>query len=337
LLFRSRPSLKTLVLSWCHLVDDHAAALGRALGATTCKLQGLNLFGNFIDDAGVQALVEGLRLNDTVASLRLGDNVFGDVGIQKIASLLRTNKILTNLDVCYSRIFFTGASALSGALLKNKTLLHLDLKGCFHEADSETILSFIDTFLPSQSSLKTLDLSQNKLEDRHALRIGEAFRTNKCLEYLDLSGNSIGDKGASALADGLRRNSSLMRLCLSGNKIGSAGITDLMSTLHQTNFMLDCLPCSRNSGSGGVTLKHEESVLRLCLANKRAKTAFERLKIERQSIRLDLWPAALVPINQKRDFLFSILRTNPQLLLHPTRRSDLKRRRLDEAFGTLSK
>ena len=71
-----------------------------------------------------------------------------------------------------------------------------------------------------QSSLKTLDLSNNKIGDRGAAKLAEGIKHLTSLETLHLGLNGIADDGVVALTGGIRSLTSLKTLDLSNNKIG---------------------------------------------------------------------------------------------------------------------
>ncbi|RUS84468.1 hypothetical protein EGW08_007764 [Elysia chlorotica] len=80
-----------LSLRHCKITNKGAAALGRCLGSAkkaNTKLVSLNLTGNFIEDAGAEALAGGLRMNRTLMSLTLTSNYIGDKGVARIAEAL---------------------------------------------------------------------------------------------------------------------------------------------------------------------------------------------------------------------------------------------------------
>ncbi|GFO11884.1 leucine-rich repeat-containing protein 71-like isoform x2 [Plakobranchus ocellatus] len=83
--------IQHLSLRHCKITDKGAAGIGSCLGTakkTNTKLVSLNLTGNLIGDAGVEALAGGLRMNRTLMALTLTSNNIGDKGVAKIAEAL---------------------------------------------------------------------------------------------------------------------------------------------------------------------------------------------------------------------------------------------------------
>ena len=71
--------------------------------------------------------------------------------------------------------------------------------------------------------LNELDLAWNGLGDDGAQEIGACLMTNSTLVSLNLSNNAIKGTGAVVLASGLNNNTRLKQMRLQGNPIGRAG------------------------------------------------------------------------------------------------------------------
>ncbi|XP_015771028.1 PREDICTED: protein NLRC5-like isoform X2 [Acropora digitifera] len=96
-----------------------------------------------------------------------------------------------------------------------KSLELVDLNGSDF---SHRLFSTLFLALRVNTSLTSLDLSENFIGDKGANSLSEALRVNISLTYLDLGGNSIGNEGAHSLSEALRVNTSLTSLRLDGNK-----------------------------------------------------------------------------------------------------------------------
>ncbi|KAG0020121.1 hypothetical protein BGZ82_011691 [Podila clonocystis] len=89
---------------------------------TNSTLTTLKLLSNSIGDKGAQALSEALKINTTLATLDLRYTSIGDNGAQALAEALKTNTTLTTLDLRNTSIGDNGAQALADALKTNSTL-----------------------------------------------------------------------------------------------------------------------------------------------------------------------------------------------------------------------
>ena len=104
------------------------------------------------------------------------------------------------MDLFLNKIGATGATALSKALGVNSTITSLNIGG-------------------------------NNIEDEGATELAEALKVNKSITTLDLRDNNIGPEGAIALAEALTVNSSITSLDLDNNKIGATGATEWAKAL----------------------------------------------------------------------------------------------------------
>ncbi|XP_074621745.1 uncharacterized protein LOC141880193 [Acropora palmata] len=116
------------------------------------------------------------------------------------------------------------------ALTFNSTVSSLKV---FHNytSDRDKKYFFLAQALRVNSSLSSLDLSDNSISDEGVNSLAQALRVNTSLSSLDLSSNSIGDEGANSLAEALRVNKSLSSLDLSWNSIGAEGANSLAQAL----------------------------------------------------------------------------------------------------------
>ena len=116
----------------------------------------------------------------------------------------------------------------------------------FFAPASKRSLSMLCLALRVNTSLTTLDLSENSIGDKGASSLSEALRVNTSLTSLHLSENSIGDEGASSLSEALTVNTSLTSLHLSENSIGGEGASSLSEAL-RVNTSLTSLDLFYNS------------------------------------------------------------------------------------------
>ncbi|XP_060760355.1 NACHT, LRR and PYD domains-containing protein 12-like [Neoarius graeffei] len=92
-------------------------------------------------------------------------------------------------------------------------------------------------------TVKTLDLSRNKLEDSGVKRLCALLENPHCkVETLGLWGCGVADEGCAALSSALRSNPSHLReLDLSYNKLGDSGVKRLCAGLENPHCKLETL------------------------------------------------------------------------------------------------
>ena len=133
---------------------------------------------------------------------------------------------------------------------------HLDVSKDFYFTGINAAgAAAISIALTGNSSLITLNLSDNSIGDAGASSLSQALKENSCLNTLNLNGNRIGDAGASFLSQALTANCSLNTLNLSRNLLGGAGASSLSLAL-TANSSLTILDLSRNliDGAGASSL-----------------------------------------------------------------------------------
>lgn len=102
------------------------------------------------------------------------------------------------------------------------------------------------------SSLVTLDLSDNMVEDSGAVAICEALRDNLSLKRLVLKGNQITDAGVEKMANALLPNRHLRCLDLYGNQITAQGAAQLRRLLQRTHHLETLVVGANTLGDEGV-------------------------------------------------------------------------------------
>jgi hypothetical protein len=165
-----------------------------------------------IRDADLTDLMEALRINATLTTLKLTSNNLGVEGARALAATLNTTKI-TSLYLRWNRIGDEGARSLAAAL--NATLTSLDLScNNIGPVGARALASALNT-----TCITSLCLTRNNIGDEGARSLAAALDNNSTLTRLDLAFNNIGDEGARLLAAAL--NATLTSLDLGFNDIGA--------------------------------------------------------------------------------------------------------------------
>ena len=192
--------------------------------------------------------------NDANLYLKLALHVIGECKtcsenlFTKLANTFGKSLDLTEIGIPFmSR---TRIAAFSQALAVNTSLTTLNLSDNYIGAEGAFSLS---QALAVSTSLTTLNLSDNSIFDEGATSLSQALAVNTSLTTLDLSLNYIGAEGAFSLSQALAVSTSLTTLDLSENSIGDEGATSLSQAL-AVNTSLTTLNLSDNSiGDEGAT------------------------------------------------------------------------------------
>ena len=186
-----------------------------------------------------------------------------------------------HLDMSPSKDFYrtginaAGAAAISIALTGNSSLITLNLSD---NSIGDAGASSLSQALTENSSLITLNLNGNSIGHAGASSLSQALTANCSLSTINLSRNLLGDAGASSLSLALTSNSSLSTLDLSFNLIDGAGASSLFQAL-TANSSLTSLDLMYNSvGNDGAlslsqALAANSSLTSLDLSNNRIDEA----------------------------------------------------------------
>ena len=127
------PQLTELCLSNMNMGRNECTALSTLLRCTTTQLENLNLFGNNIDDEGIEVLVNALSTNgNKLQELDLSNNEqITCQGWKTLSTLLETPGCkLETMHIGSNNIGNEGALVFANALVNNSTLNKLDLDYC---------------------------------------------------------------------------------------------------------------------------------------------------------------------------------------------------------------
>jgi hypothetical protein len=109
----------------------------------------------------------------------------------------------------------------------------------------------------SNSTIVSLDLSANDLNDHSGLYLARILNRNQSLERLDLDNNNLGSQTCAAFGESLMKNSTLKHLNLDSNPLGSgdqAGLKKMIEALkyNKTLVSLNLWRTSINPSMGSI-------------------------------------------------------------------------------------
>jgi len=199
-----------------------------------------------------QAIVEA---GSQLESLSLLNAECGNDGATVLANALQQHEEtqLTNLrKLCLpgNNITNAGGARLAKALTTGQSKLEvLDLHA---NQLTKAFGSDLAALLEQNTSLRFLDVSNNKLGDKGVQAIATALRNhNTTLEQLNLFDTQLTNASCHAFAGALRNNTTLKKLNLYNNtKIDATGVQTLASALEFHNYTLERLEVTKKSVRG---------------------------------------------------------------------------------------
>jgi protein tyrosine phosphatase/Ran GTPase-activating protein (RanGAP) involved in mRNA processing and transport len=197
----------------------------------------LSLQGTAVSE-GDAADIAGVLKKNKLQMIQLGACSLSDESLKIITKSLYTGlscKTIARIDLSTSdappvgnALGREGSEGLARLIEKCHNLHHLKLADCNIDCHNLTIIA---KGLRKTTSLKTLDLSYNHVDDEGARELGGVLEINHSLQGLSLWKNQVTSEGMKHLAKGLGCNDTLQWLGLGCNSISDDGIITLTDAL----------------------------------------------------------------------------------------------------------
>ena len=195
----------------------------------------VDLSQNMIGCDGAMSLAQALEMNDRVTALNLSHNFIAGSGSERLGNAL-ARSALRRLDLSHNPLGTRGLNAIGTAisLPAANVLRSLKLTDVKLDAVGARALA---SGLSANRGLRVLSMGNNPLRPSGAVQLARAIVTNTTakkgagITALDLSYSGMGDGPVAVLARGLKAGASLRRLDLSHNKIQTAGAAGLAAMM----------------------------------------------------------------------------------------------------------
>lgn len=168
-----------------------------------------------LSDLALQKLQARLRQLGETDTISLADSFIGDCGCELLVRYVKDHPNVTALDLRGNNIGAEGVKAIAELLRQPSSLVSLSLE--WNNAHQD--LHSLSEALSTNTTLRSLDLRNNKLGPEAAVQLARSLGTNSTLSRLDLRWNEISLEGVQAFTCLLEsKQSGLKELELSGNK-----------------------------------------------------------------------------------------------------------------------
>ncbi|XP_071972412.1 NACHT, LRR and PYD domains-containing protein 12-like [Engystomops pustulosus] len=238
-----------LNLESCHIHSEGLEKLSQVLHT----VKDLSLRNNGLKDGDIKCIYSALnKPNCKIQKLCLSSNSLTHVCCPQLASAIARNQSLKKLDLSYNNLSGPQFNDLMEALfsptcrIEELLLIHCDL--------TDSSCAQLASPIRKSPSLRTLDLSDNRLEGSRFRDLLEALSSPTCkLEELILScdGRKI-DQSSIQLGSTISNNQSLRKLNLCGSKLVGPLFTELLDALSRPSFRIEEL-ILRDTGLTDIT------------------------------------------------------------------------------------
>ncbi|XP_073729790.1 uncharacterized protein [Misgurnus anguillicaudatus] len=262
LLKNSLCRLEKLKFSKCSITEKGYRTLALALKSNPSHLTELNLTENDPGDSGVKMLIDAQKTNQgcKLQTIRFLKSPAAEEACKYLTEVLDQNPLLlTELDLSDNKLGDLDGNNLSALLMDSHSrLVKIRLNKC--DLTEESCSALASVLGSDSTSLKELDLSNNKLQDSGVKLLSDGLQKNSTLEILRLSNCSITEGGYKSLALALKLNPShLTELDLTGNDPGESGVKMLTDVQQHPDCTLKTLRFLKNPAE--TALKYLNDVL----------------------------------------------------------------------------
>lgn len=166
-------------------------------------------------------------------------------------SLYNLFELIYNNDISYvyNHHFLSGlleCSYLTNMIMNSSSLTSLTLMEIKNKSNSNYLINIFDA-LKTNTTITSLNLSNNNLTFNGDFNFSEVLEKNSTLMELDLSYNKINDNDCLILYNGLKNNSSITKLNIYNNEIYNNGCKYISNILLTNTTLMDL-----NIGFNGI-------------------------------------------------------------------------------------
>ena len=184
------------------------------------KLKELSLGCNDLQVTGIKTILSEIEILN-LTTLNISGN---NVNLCETAEVLTCATSLTDLDVSYNQLNNVADATWFFSILKSIfiNLIKLNISCVCHEINDEAAEELANIF-SQNDKLNELDLSDNNLDSKAAIKIFDGLSISSTLSKLIISHNKITDEVADNISNFLSKSTSLKVLDLSYNDLQNDG------------------------------------------------------------------------------------------------------------------
>jgi hypothetical protein len=144
-------------------------------------------------------------------------------------------------------------------------------------------LKWIADVIKENSTLLTINISNDYIGDKGGKYFAEAIKVNYTLQTIFLMNGSIGDEGAKCIAEALKENHTLQRIFLDDNYIGKKLDSQISDLLRENRLRME-------------RYKESNFLKFICAFNEYRKDSI-RLRFDKMILRFLYYPILGLPVS----------------------------------------
>ena len=292
---------------------------------TSNKLTYLNISNNPILDEGIKKLTDSLKNFNTLNKLNVSNCGFEFPGFEHLMNALQFFKRIEFLNISGNNIK-NGNFENVKPCFTSFGVKYLNMANCSLGNDNTFILG---ECLESNETIKTINISNNKITDTGFRSFIPLFRNNNVIENLDCSANYITDLSAKNFIKNIKFNRGLKRINFFDNQLKNE-MGNLFIEILETNKNL----ISINLVYNRVQMKTMEEINRILKTNNEKQKAkfIPNLQHDIKSLQFnpDLFSYYTQNINSKRRQQGDLYKKVRKDFKNFTRLLDIENRKIDK-------
>eukprot|EP01090_Pellita_catalonica_P014711 TRINITY_DN3811_c0_g1_i1.p1 TRINITY_DN3811_c0_g1~~TRINITY_DN3811_c0_g1_i1.p1 ORF type:complete len:843 (+),score=125.86 TRINITY_DN3811_c0_g1_i1:43-2571(+) len=202
LLLENAQVLEVIDLSYSRLDATLIATLISSIRDNKHTQFSVNLSGNDIGPAGATTIGERLKSSSNIHTISFNETKLKSEGVSNLIEEIKECSSLTSLDIGNNvkngeKGFSKGVDDLCEYLKSTNSLVSLSLRGGKQFYYGRKVIDIFKA-LTENSTIKSIDVSDNKFGDSAAIKICESLRQNSTISTMSWDGNSLNLGGLQA-------------------------------------------------------------------------------------------------------------------------------------------
>ena len=210
------------------MTDEAACDIATAISCNT-GLQELNINGNDFKTSGAIIIAKSLQNVSTLTKLYMDSNNITYKAADDISAAISSNPCLKEFTIARNNLQTLGAKKIAKGLQNITALakLHINVNNITRDAADD-----IAAAISCNTQMEELDVSGNNIEEMGVVKIAKALQhIRSTVKKLNMNNNKITDRAADDIAAAISNNTHLEEFDVSGNDLRTEGVIKIATAL----------------------------------------------------------------------------------------------------------